>query len=400
MRPSPTRIYRLLSLPIFPVVVVALALMADLMLHPLEAGLSSNEPFWNRWLYGFVFATVNIVIGALCMRGAPGNVIGPLLLIYGAGLTSQSLRASFDPLLAAWIFLLGGTFGWVGFFVLMLLFPDGRPYPRQMRWILIALFAGVVSYIIFYLLGSPRFTFGPDSAPIRAVENPFFFPALETSYRTLTSLMLGGLTPLVVLTMPLSVFMCFRAASPQGKAQIRWILWGVLVMLLAFIAQRFVELLGMLELANTIGAVSTILVFTLPAFAVSNALLRHRLYDIDIIIRKTLIYSLLTGILAVIYFGGVVLSQQVLRTATGETTDLAIVASTLLIAALFRPLRQRIQDTIDRRFYRRKYDAEKTLAEFSQSLRDEVDLDTLKAQMVGVVQDTMQPTKIALWVKD
>jgi hypothetical protein len=137
-----------------------------------------------------------------------------------------------------------------------------------------------------------------------------------------------------------------------------------------------------------------------PALAIGNAILRHNLYDIDIIIRKTLIYSLLTGILAVIYFGGVVLAQQVFRAATGETPDIAIVLSTLLIAALFSPLRRRIQNTIDRRFYRRKYDAEQTLARFNQTLHDEVDIETLKAQLVGVVNDTMKPTKIALWVKE
>ncbi len=102
--------------------------------------------------------------------------------------------------------------------------------------------------------------------------------------------------------------------------------------------------------------------------------------------------------LAAIYFGGVVLAQQVLKTATGESSDLAIVVSTLLIAALFNPLRHRIQQTIDRRFYRRKYDAEQTLAHFSQTLRDEVDAETLQAQLVAVVQDTMQPTQIALWI--
>jgi branched-subunit amino acid ABC-type transport system permease component len=152
-------------------------------------------------------------------------------------------------------------------------------------------------------------------------------------------------------------------------------------------------------LAETAGLLVNGWLYMFPAVTIGNAILRHRLYDIDIIIRRTLVYSILTGILAVIYFGGVIVVQQLLRPLT-ESSDLAIVVSTLLIAALFSPLRRRIQSTIDRRFFRRKYDAEQTLARFNQTLRDEVDIETLKAELVGVVQETMQPTKIALWMKE
>src|SRR5262249_51270285 len=137
---------------------------------------------------------------------------------------------------------------------------------------------------------------------------------------------------------------------------------------------------------------------TILSLAIGLAILRYRLFDIDIIIRRTLIYSILTGILAMIYFVGVVLAQDVLRAFTNQNSDLAIVISPLVIAALSPRLRRGVQDTIDRRFYRRKYDAEKTLAKFSQTLRDEVDIETLKESLVTVVQETMQPTRIALWV--
>jgi hypothetical protein len=136
-----------------------------------------------------------------------------------------------------------------------------------------------------------------------------------------------------------------------------------------------------------------------PAFTIANAILRHRLYDIDIIIRRTLIYAILTGILAAVYFGGIVLTQQLFRAATGQSSDLAIVVSTLLIAALFTPVRRRVQDAIDRRLYRRKYDVEKTLTDFQKNLREDVDMETLKANLVGVVSDTMQPSSVRLWVK-
>jgi hypothetical protein len=135
--------------------------------------------------------------------------------------------------------------------------------------------------------------------------------------------------------------------------------------------------------------------------AVGVAILRYRLYDIDVLINRTLVYGVLTGILAALYFGGVTFLQGLFRILTGqaEQPQLAIVVSTLGIATLFNPLRQRIQGFIDRRFYRRKYDARKTLEEFSATLKDETDLDRLGDDLVGVVRETMQPAHASLWLR-
>jgi hypothetical protein len=140
--------------------------------------------------------------------------------------------------------------------------------------------------------------------------------------------------------------------------------------------------------------------FAAVPVAVGFAILRHNLYDIDIIIRRTLIYGALTALLAFIYWAGVVGLQALLRPITGAGNDLAVVATTLVIAALFLPLRRRVQGFIDRRFFRRKYDAVRTLSAFAETMRDEVELEKLTRRLVEVIGETLQPAHVSLWLRE
>jgi len=210
---------------------------------------------------------------------------------------------------------------------------------------------------------------------------------------------LGGVVSLVWS----QVYRYRRFSSPAQRRQTKWVVFGTTLGVAGtFPFQLPVDLSlvgGDTPLTLLLLKTGFTLSFLLVPLSVSVAVLRSRLFDVDILINRTLVYGSLTTVLVAVYFGGIVLSQRLFVAFTGQRSTLVVVASTLLIAALFNPLRLRIQSFIDRRFYRRKYDARKTLEAFSTKLRDETDLDGLREDLVGAVKETVQPAHVSVWLR-
>jgi hypothetical protein len=271
----------------------------------------------------------------------------------------------------------------------LLLFPTGRLPSR--RWRPVAIFAGLLYVALpvgYALLPGPLTTFP-------SVENPLgregaageIVPGVDQALAWLVFV----LTSLVSLV---SLVLRFRRSRGEERQQIKWVAYAAALIAAYLLVDSFFK-----ETLDPVSPILNVVFFGSLWVAIGVAILKYRLYDIDVIVNRTLVYGALTVMLAGVYFGGVVGLQGVFRALTGQESNLAIVASTLAIAALFTPLRRRIQSFIDRRFYRRKYDAAKTLAAFSTRLREETDLDSLTDEVVGVVRETMQPAHVSLWLR-
>ena len=198
-----------------------------------------------------------------------------------------------------------------------------------------------------------------------------------------------------------SLFLRFRRASGVEHQQIKCLVFTISVLYIGATLAYIVYRAPGAWWAWSVGQSLLVVGFVGVPIAMGVAIMRYRLYDIDILINRTLVYGSLTLLLAAMYFGGVTLTEAIFRALTRqeEQPQLAIVVSTLVIAALFNPLRRRIQAFVDRRFYRKKYDAAKTLEEFGARLRDETDIETLSSNLVAVAQETMQPTHVSLWLR-
>lgn len=343
----------------------------------------------NSVLIGVAFALLAIV-GALAAMGQPRNAVGWVLLFTGLAVGMAGVGETFayymvilehDRAGGQFFSWLGG-FGWYSglillFIIFPFLFPDGRPPGRGWRVVLAAAILFALIFLAAYLL-LPRLTSEPyDVATIESRLAPVFW--------ALPFFLVLGILSLVVR---------YRRAGVETRQQMKWLMLTMATPLAFFALSIILEDRLGLILSNFFWGV----LYLLFPLGLGVALLRFRMFNVDAIIRKTAVYGVLTALLGLIYFGVVIILQRLLAPITGESA-IAVVLSTLLIAALFLPLRRRVQAAIDRRFYRRKYDAEKVLAQFATTARDETDLDALTAELLRVIQETMEPEHVSLWLK-
>jgi hypothetical protein len=278
--------------------------------------------------------------------------------------------------------------------VLMLVFPTGGLEP-EFRKLAAGLWSLAAVGTILTVVSTPM----PYALPENAA-NPLLIPALRPL--SVVALPLTNLLGLMLFILgAVSMIRRYRRSTGHERQQIKWLVWafGIVaasftVWFIAHLPTSFVGDVGWIDLPTYFFAA------TLPGIGIGAAILAHHLWDIDVVIRRTLVYGAVSAVLAAVYFGGVALLQSAFVALTGQESPLAVVASTLGIAALFTPVRRRVQAVVDRRFYRRKYDAEKTVDAFARAVRDEVDMDRLRGTLLGVVEETMQPTSLSLWVKE
>ena len=269
---------------------------------------------------------------------------------------------------------------WLGLASLFYLFPDGRFVPR---WTRLALLGWALMTASGFLPEASSWRLG-NWSPVATA---------------------AVLIALVASCVWAQVYRYRYVSGPVQRQQTKWIVVGfgliaLTILITALLPQAITPQWPRLRVAYGFlrDGIAAISLLSLPV-TLSLSILRYRLWDIDILIRRTLIYSVLSVLLTLVYVGSVVLLQTLFRRFSGETSSLAVVASTLTSVALFQPFRHRIQTVIDRRFYRRKYDAEKVLATFALTMRDEVDLDRLSNSLVKVAEETMQPARVLLWLK-
>jgi hypothetical protein len=347
------------------------------------------------------------IVAALIVSRQPRNTIGWLLMVpvglymvggpienYIEHLAPSTPKPTVPLLLMLWF----NSWNWLllifPLLFIPLLFPDGQPPTPRWRWVSVAAIAWAT---LFVLLATLSQQINTNTTPDIVFDNPIGVLGTDT-VQLLVGVWIVGLVALVVACAA-ALFVRYRRANDTEREQIKWLLYACAVFLVVFVGGFVSGLGGTASFGGYIwGVFFGLSVITLPA-AIGIAVLRYRLYDIDIIINRTLVYGVLTAALVMVYFGGIVVLQRLFVALTGDRSTLAVVASTLAIAALFNPLLRRVQSFVDRRFYRRKYDAANTLAAFSAKLKDETDLGRLGEEMVGVVRETMQPEHVSMWLQ-
>ena len=369
----------------------------------------------ENWLFVQVRAIVALgapILGLLIVTKQPHNRIGWLWMAYGlitifllAGSAiyylggSQPAGYSALEYFLLWSSEAANLAALVCMPLLLLWFPNGQLVSRRWRIIYFWLFLAIIGLGHRFFVAGPDWNGGAASGGI-VINNPYGFLPDHPISETITAVSFFSLVLIIILA-AVSLVIRYRSSDQLVRLQLRWFVFsGFLYVFLDFFPVFF---LGGIQNPTNFTRLLDVIGFSaiVPLYiATGIAVLRYRLYEIDVVIRKTLVYTVLTGLLALIYFGTVLLLQSVFESFSGKQSPIAIVISTLVIAALFGTLRLRVQAFIDRRFYRRKYDAQQVLAHFAQSTRDEVSLELLTDELTRAVQESVQPESAAIWLKD
>jgi MFS family permease len=339
-----------------------------------------------------------MVVGCLIVARRPTNVVGWTFTAVGlvgitGGLAEQYAQYAYvtrpgslpGPVVAAWLTSwIWGPITTLMLVFTLLLFPTGRPPSvgwRPVAWIAVAATAAVA--MLDALTPSLTLQDGPS------LTNPIAVPAADSIQQGPVGVVLDSLVILSAVAAVISLMVRFRRSRGEERQQLKWFTYAAALVLLTPFSYF---------LPVNLGDASFSVVIVLP-IAVGIAITRHRLYDIDRLINRTLVYGLLTFTLGLGYAGTVLVLGELFGGVADNPPSWAVAGATLAVAALFRPARRRIQEAVDRRFNRRKYNASQTVEAFSARLRDQVDLDTLSREVLAVVDQTMQPTTVSLWLR-
>lgn len=371
-------------------------------------------PVYEYWAHATAITVAFSTVGALVASRRPEHRIGWLFCAIGflvgvdhfcGEYATYALLAHSDALPAgeaaawirSWIWIVSGGLG----VFLVLLFPDGRLESGRWRYLAwLNVFITVSGAIVV------AFSTGPVDA-ISAIRNPLGIDSLGIAFRERAGDLVEVLQVACALTAAVSPLVRLRRARFEERQQIKWFAYTAPVLIFGALLSSPAPEVWDAWWIPWVGFVLYIVGIVGLPVAVGIAVLRYHLYDIDLLINRTLVYGALTILLALVYFGGVALLQSIsslillapFRTLAGQDSQLATIVATLMMAALFTPLRRRVQAFIDKRFYRREYDARKTLEAFSSKLRDGTDLDALGNDLVGAVRETMQPAHVSLWLR-
>ncbi len=373
----------------------------------LVRNLSSPDPHvFGFWVQGIVIPVTCSTVAVIIASRRPDHPIGWLFCVIGllAGVNHFCAEYAIYALLSQPDSLPGGraaawVASWCGvpanalLVFVGLLFPDGRLPSR--RWLPFAWLNVVVAVVGTFAVA---FLAGPIPT-LEPIENPLGLEGAKTllgPVATVASALERGILGLVAVA---SLFLRLRRARGGEREQIKWLAYAASVVVIGAILTYVLPEATDAQWVRQVGLALLAVGFVGIPIAIGIAILKYRLYDINLLINRTLVYSSLTAILLAHYFGSIIWLQIVFVELTGQRSTLAVVASTLVIAALFRPWHRWVQAFVDRRFYRRKYDARKTLEAFSAKLRNETDLDALSEDLVGVVRETMQPSHVRLWLR-